>query len=78
MRSLLLCLLLLLPAQLHLEARAKVCGMHIEGSKQVRTSIPPALRRAMPERRWQSRVSATEGRLELAPGARWDVLGTVA
>jgi hypothetical protein len=56
-------------------ASAKVCGMRIEGSKLVRTSIPPALVRAMPEQRWQSKVSATEGRLELAPWARWDVLG---
>jgi len=57
------------------QARAKVCGMHIEGSKLVRTSIPPALVRAMPEQLWQTRVSATEGRLELAPWSRWDVLG---
>ncbi len=56
-------------------ASAKVCGMRIEGSKLVRTSIPPALLRAMPEQRWQSKVSATEGRLALAPWARWDVLG---
>jgi hypothetical protein len=57
------------------QARAKVCGMHIEGSKLVRTSIPPALVRAMPEQLWHTRVSATEGRLELAPWSRWDVLG---
>lgn len=57
------------------KARAKVCGMSIEGSKLVRTSIPPALLRAMPEQRWHTRVSATEGRLELAPWSRWDVLG---
>jgi hypothetical protein len=57
------------------QARAKVCGMRIDGSKLVRTSIPSALLRAMPEQQWQSRVSATGGRLELAPWARWDVLG---
>jgi RNase P/RNase MRP subunit p29 len=57
------------------KARAKVCGMRIEGSKLVRTSIPPALVRAMPEQLWHTRVSATEGRLELAPWSRWDVLG---
>ena len=57
------------------QARAKVCGMHIEGSKLVRTSIPPALVRAMPEQSWQTRLSASDGKLQLAPWARWDVLG---
>ncbi len=57
------------------QARAKVCGMRIEGSKLVRTSIPPALLRAMPEQRWQSRLTAGDGKLQLAPWSRWDVLG---
>lgn len=57
------------------QARAKVCGMHIEGSKLVRTSIPPALVRAMPEQSWQTRLSASDGKLQLAPWSRWDVLG---
>lgn len=56
-------------------ASAKVCGMRIDGSKLVRTSIPTALVRAMPEQRWQSKISASDGRLELGPWARWDVLG---
>ena len=56
-------------------ASAKVCGMRIEGSKLVRTSSPPALLRAMPEQRWQSRLTAGDGKLQLAPWSRWDVLG---
>lgn len=57
------------------QARAKVCGMHIDGSKLVRTSIPPALVRAMPEQSWQTSLSASDGKLQLAPWSRWDVLG---
>lgn len=56
-------------------ASAKVCGMRIDGSKLVRTSIPPALVRAMPEQRWKTQLVMEAGAAQLAPWARWDVLG---
>lgn len=56
-------------------ASAKVCGMRIDGSKLVRTSIPPALVRAMPEQRWKTQIVMEAGAARLAPWARWDVLG---
>lgn len=56
-------------------ASAKVCGMRIDGSKLVRTSIPAALVRAMPPQRWETRLSVGSGPPKLAPWSRWDVLG---
>lgn len=56
-------------------ASARVCGMRIDGSKLVRTSIPPALLRSMPEQRWETQLVMEAGVARLAPWSRWDVLG---
>ena len=56
-------------------ATAKVCDMRIIGSKMVRTSIPAAMIRSMPERSWETTLSRSVAGTKLAPWSRWDVLG---